>query len=76
VSEVEDKLFEKRIEAMNNIANGNLSSNIKGKSNNHLQGAVIGGILGLVTAIALRTKPIYGIAIGGVLGRLVVKKIK
>ena len=72
----EDKLFEERIEAMNNIANGNMSGNIKSTTKGHLQGAIIGGIIGLVSSIALRQKPIYGVLIGSILGRLIVKKIK
>lgn len=68
--------LEKQIETMNKIANGNLSSDIKSSSKSRLQGAVIGGILGLVGAIALRTKPIYGIALGSIVGRILVNKMK
>lgn len=71
-----DKLFEEKIKAMNDIANGKMSSNVKSSTKSHLQGAIIGGIIGLVGAIALRSKPIYGIAIGSILGRVIVKKIK
>lgn len=71
-----DKLLEEKIKAMNDIANGRMSSNIKSSTKNHLQGAVIGGIIGLVGAIALRSKPLYGIVIGSILGRVIVKKIK
>ncbi len=68
--------LEEQIKTMNKIANGNLSSDIKDLSKSRLQGAVIGGVVGLVGAIAMRTKPIYGIAIGSILGRLIVNKIK
>jgi len=68
--------LEEQINTMNKIANGNLSSDIKDSSKSRLQGAVIGGIIGLVGAIALRTKPIYGIALGSIAGRLIVNKIK
>ena len=76
MSSVDDKLFQERIEAMNNIANRNLVGGVRQKSKTHLQGAIIGGIIGLVGAIALRKKPIYGIIIGSVLGRIIIKKIK
>ena len=68
--------LEEQINTMNKIANGNLSSDIKDSSKSRLQGAVIGGIIGVVGAIALRTKPIYGIALGSIAGRLIVNKIK
>jgi hypothetical protein len=68
--------LEQQIKTMNKIANGNLTSEIKDSSKSRLQGAVIGGIIGLVGAIALRTKPIYGIALGSIAGRLIVNKIK
>tara|TARA_R110002072_G_scaffold1182_4_gene9793 strand:+ start:2999 stop:3229 length:231 start_codon:yes stop_codon:yes gene_type:complete len=71
-----DKLIEDKIKAMNDIANGKMSSNIKSSSKSHLQGAIIGGIIGLVGAIALRSKPLYGVVIGSILGRVIVKKIK
>tara|TARA_R100000541_G_scaffold45741_1_gene52759 strand:- start:445 stop:678 length:234 start_codon:yes stop_codon:yes gene_type:complete len=70
-----DKLFERNVKNMNDIANGKIATNIKSSTKSHLQGVVIGGIIGLVGAIALRSKPIYGIAIGSILGRLIVKKI-
>ena len=76
MSKESDKLFDAKIKAMNDIANGNMATNIKGTTKSHLQGAVIGGVIGLISAIALRTKPIYGVAIGSILGRIIVKKIK
>jgi uncharacterized protein YqgC (DUF456 family) len=71
-----DKAFEQQVNAMNQIANGNLGSNLKSTSKSHFQGALVGGIIGLVGALYMRKKPIYGIAIGSILGRLIVKKIK
>lgn len=71
-----DKDLNKKIEAMNKIANGNLGKKIKTNSERLLKGAVAGGIIGLVGAIALRTKPIYGIVLGSIVGRQVYKKIK
>ena len=68
--------FENKVKAMNDIANGKMADNLKSTTKSHLQGSVIGGILGLVTSLALRSKPIYGIAIGSILGRIIVKKIK
>jgi len=53
------------------ISKGNLANEIKERARLNTQGAVIGGIIGVVGAIALRKKPLYGVLVGAIAGRLI-----
>jgi uncharacterized protein YqgC (DUF456 family) len=66
--------FKRKIEVVKDISNKDLTAKIKGNSKNNMQGAIIGGVIGLVGSIALRKKPLYGILIGAIAGRLFISK--
>ncbi len=66
--------LKKKIETVNDISNKSLTNKVLDSSKKNLQAIVIGGVLGLVSAIALRQKPMYGIIIGAVAGHLFIKE--
>lgn len=63
--------LKKNAEKMQSISSGKLSDELKKRQKVNTQGAVIGGVIGLIGAIALRKRPLYGIIVGAIAGRLV-----
>lgn len=69
----DSKEFKQKIEVVKDIGNKDLSNKILKNSKDNMQGAVIGGVLGLIGSIALRKKPLVGILVGVIAGRLIIK---
>jgi uncharacterized protein YqgC (DUF456 family) len=69
----DSKEFKQKIEVVKDIGNKDLSNKILKNSKDNMQGAVIGGVLGLIGSIALRKKPWIGILVGVIAGRLIIK---
>jgi|TARA_Y100000389_G_scaffold183639_1_gene201341 hypothetical protein len=72
----ESKDFKRKINVVKDIGNKDLTNKIRGNAKDNMQGAIIGGVLGLIGSVALRKKPIYGILIGAIAGRLLITKTK
>tara|TARA_R110000787_G_scaffold106693_5_gene214508 strand:+ start:1111 stop:1341 length:231 start_codon:yes stop_codon:yes gene_type:complete len=69
----ERKTIIKSVQTIQDIGDKNLGSKIKKNWKNNIKGAIVGGGLGVIVAIAMRKNPVVLGILGLILGRIVFK---
>jgi len=67
----ERKKVKKEVQTIKDIGENNLATKVKKNWKNNIKGAIVGGGLGVVIAIATRKSPVVLGVVGLILGRII-----